>query len=94
MAKYDKQTFTGQSIVIDGNDYTGCHFNGCMLVFTGAALPNLVGNKFTDCMYVFDGPAARTIQFMAALYGGGWQPIIEATFDNIRGKPGVGVKIN
>jgi hypothetical protein len=80
--------------VVDANDYTGCHFKGCQLIFAGASLPNLVGNRFDDCMYSFDGPAARTLQFLAALYAGDWQSLVEATFDNVRGKPGVGAKVN
>ncbi len=94
MATYEKTPFIDRSIVIDGNEYLGCEFERCEIIFTGASLPKLVGNKFNNCRYTFDGPASRTIQFMSALYSGGAQPLIEGTFEVIRGKPAAGVKLN
>lgn len=94
MAKYEKKPFRDQSIVLDGNEYIGCRFERCEIIFTGGSLPKLIGNHFDDCRYTFDGPAARTVQLMAALYSGGAQQLIEATFETIRGKPSAGVKLN
>ena len=94
MPTYEKRSFVDQAMVIDGNEYTDCRFERCELIFTGALLPKLVRNHFQDCKYTFDGPAARTVQFMSALYSGGAQQLIEATFENIRGKPISGVRLN
>jgi hypothetical protein len=94
MAKYEKRPFTDQSLVIDGSEYIGCRFERCEIIFAGGSLPTLVGNDFKECTYKFDGPAARTVQFMTGLYSGGAQQLIEATFEMIRGKPVTGVKLN
>ena len=94
MAKFEKKPFRDQSIVIDGNEYIDCRFERCEIIYAGASLPTLIRNSFNECRWTFDGPAARTVQFMSALYGGGGQAVIEATFENIRGKPASGVRLN
>jgi len=94
VGKFEKQTFADTSIVIDGNEYVGCRFSQCEIIFAGGSLPNLTNNSFTDCRWTFDGPAGRTVQFMKALYEGGGKGLVEATFDNIRGNPVAGVKIH
>lgn len=89
MAKFENQTFLNQSLVIDGNEYDRCKFIGCNIVFTGVQDVSLTHNSFDHCRWSLDGPAARTIQYMAALYAGGARELVEATFKNIRekGKP-------
>jgi hypothetical protein len=93
MRKYEKQRFADQSIVIDGNHYVACEFVRCRIQFSGGSLPKLIDNSFTDCSFVFDGAAARTVQFMTALYGGGGKDLIETTFESIRGKPAGGLRL-
>jgi hypothetical protein len=96
MDKFSNQTFSGSWIVIDGHEYVNCRFEKCKIVYCGASSVVLNGCLFDDCEWTFDGPAARTVQFMTALYamGGGAQQLIEQTFDNIRGKPHPRVKPN
>jgi hypothetical protein len=53
------------------NGYVGCH---------------LVEPRFVDCRWTVSGPAQNTLQLLAALYGAGATSLIEATFDEIRGK--------
>jgi hypothetical protein len=94
MAKHHKTTFTDESLVVDGNEYTGCRFVRCEIIFAGGSLPTMDSNFFDECRWKFDGPAARAIQFMAALYKGGAKTVIDATIDNIRGKPAEGHVLN
>jgi hypothetical protein len=90
MSQFKKQTFRGQRIVTDGNEYTECVFERCEVVFAGGTLPILKSNNFNSCRWIFDGAASRTIQMLANLYQGGWQQLIEETFDNIRGASAAG----
>ena len=94
MVKYEKKEFSDVSIVIDGNEYIECRFSRCEIIFAGGSLPRLIKNSFDSCRFAFDGPAARAIQFMAALYQGGAQNLIEATFENVRGKPATGLALH
>ncbi len=81
MARYNKTAFRGKALVIDGNEYLGCKFENCTIVFCGAAPVVLDACTFEACQWSFDGPAARTAQFMAALYqmGGSAQMLIQRT---------------
>lgn len=81
MARYNKTAFRGRAMVIDGNEYLGCKFENCTIVFCGAAPVVLDACTFEGCQWTFDGPAARTAQFMAALYqmGGSAQALIQRT---------------
>jgi len=93
MGKHIDQLFLEQSIVIDGDEYIGCTFSRCKLVYAGGTLPMLVNNSYKDCQWAFDGPAARTIQFMGLLYTGGGKSVIEATIENVRGKHATGLAL-
>ena len=94
MSRFEKERFADTSIIVDGNEYTGCTFVRCQILFSGGALPKLDNNSFMDCRWVFDGAAARTVQFMTALYSGGGKELIEATFESIRGKPVDGLALH
>jgi hypothetical protein len=73
MARHEKQSFIDRSLVVDGNEYIECSFLRCELIFAGGTIPTLNGNDFDSCLWKFDGPAARAVLFMGALYSGGWQ---------------------
>lgn len=81
------QTFNGVNIVLDGSSFYDCTFENCTIIFS-ATLPFTLQNpKFTDCKWEMVGPADQTLKYLAALYQAGAQELVEATFDNIRGKP-------
>ena len=88
MTAYEGQTFADEVIALDGNSFKDCRFSRCKLVFTGIADPILMGNHFDPaCTYQFDGPALRTLQFLAALYADGGSRLVEGTFESIRQGP-------
>lgn len=87
MAVHRGETFRNSTIQIDGNEYIGCRFEKCSLVFAGADGLTLKGNTFIDCDWGFIGPAANTVMFMTAMYGSeeqGARQLIQQTLDNIR----------
>ncbi|MEZ5729720.1 MAG: hypothetical protein R3E48_18045 [Burkholderiaceae bacterium] len=87
MADFSKKRFNKAMVVLDGNTFEQCEFNACTLVFSGVADVKLTGSKITDCNWRFDGPAARTAQFMSAMYasGSGGKELIDATFRQLTG---------
>ena len=84
MAQHQGETFTNETVVLDGNDYLNCTFTNCEIVFRGTASVSLHGINFNDCRWTFDGPAGLTINFMTALYQAGVTELIDGTFENIR----------
>jgi hypothetical protein len=84
MAQHEGETFTNETVVLDGNDYLNCTFTNCEIIFNGTASVSLNGISFNDCRWTFGGPAGMTINFMTALYQAGVTDLIDQTIDNIR----------
>ncbi len=68
--EFQDQTFTGQTIQLDFNSFERCTFENCVLVYAGVATVSLRYCIFRDCQWVFNGPAARTFDFVRRLYSG------------------------
>lgn len=79
-------TIIGATILLDGATLTGCTLERCRLVFNGIAGVNMGVNHFIECTWEFDGPAARTVQFLKALYADCGRELVEQTFADIRGE--------
>ena len=88
MTEYRDRDFTGQTVQLDGNTFTGCTFRDCTLEFGGSGPLTLGANHFKEHVkWVFTGCAATTIAFMTGIYHGageGGRKLIEQTFENIR----------
>lgn len=81
-----RQNFSRMRIALDGCSFDECRFEQCHFVFNGYMGVMLTGCSFEACTWEFAGPAANTITFMTALYGGGSQEVIEHTIRKIRGE--------
>jgi hypothetical protein len=85
--RIENQTFEDQTVRLDGNQYSQCKFRRCVLQYGGSEIPELENCEFHECSWSFTEAAARTVQFMTALYHGagqGGRELIEQTFENIR----------
>lgn len=85
MIAYD-QVFTDAQVFLDGSSFYRCKFQRCTIVINGYMGCSLVDPQFIDCNWTVAGPAQTTFELMAALYRVGAVDLIEATFDQIRGK--------
>jgi hypothetical protein len=85
MVAYD-QIFTEAQIFLDGSSFYRCKFHRCTIVINGLIGCTLVDPQFVDCRWQVSGPAQTTFELMTALYRAGAVGLIEATFDQIRGK--------
>lgn len=85
-----EETFQGESIELDGEEFIKCSFEECEIVYAGGEGPRIVNCSFSRCSWKFDAAAARTISFMRAMYhgmGGAGRQLIEDTFETIREPP-------
>ena len=82
--KYENKSFSNEKILLDNNEFFNCTFNGCELEYSGGKPPSMGDCTFVSLRITFSGNASDTINFMTALYHGGFKSIIEKTFDNIR----------
>jgi hypothetical protein len=75
--KESDQKFIRQNIHLDGRHFYSCEFTECTLFFSGATLPRLEHCKFYECTFRFIGAAESTLQFLGAMYSGGFKPLVE-----------------
>ena len=87
MAVIENQTFEKQTINLDDAIFKNCTFKGCTLIYSGGPLPRLHMNTILDCIWQFAGAAERTMTFLAALYQGGSNELVEYIFDQVRRMP-------
>jgi hypothetical protein len=85
MIAYD-QVFNDAQIYLDGKSFYRCKFNRCNIIIHGFIGCTLVDPQFIDCKWNVAGPAQTTFELMSALYKAGATDLIEATFNQIRGK--------
>ena len=81
------EEFVDETVYLSGNHYVSCSFQRCTLVFDASGPVDLAHNSFDQCNWAFEGAAALTVEFMAALYqgaGAGGRQLVEATFDQVR----------
>jgi hypothetical protein len=82
-------TFGYEDVRLDGQRFEDCTIQGtCRLLYEGGPLP-----EFAECRLehglrlLLDGPAARTCQFLAAIYhegGDGGRETVERLFNELR----------
>lgn len=87
MIAYD-QVFNDAQIYLDGKSFYRCKFNRCTIIIHGFIGCTLVDPQFIDCKWSVAGPAQTTFELMSALYKAGATDLIEATFNQIRGRSG------
>jgi hypothetical protein len=85
---YRDQTFTNERVELSGNNFHGCTFNHCELVYRGDISPTFKDNQFIDSVFLFTDAAIRTIYFLSNMYhaGPGGREVVEKTFEDIRNK--------
>ena len=88
MAKYTGQVLTDQRIDLDDNTFENCTFNACQIYYSGGEMSRVAGCRFDwDCTFHLDGPAARTLAYLRAMYhemGPDGTRLVEETFEDLR----------
>jgi hypothetical protein len=87
MERHQGKTYTGESVLVDGQEFSRCTFSKCTFVYSGGEIPVFDHSQIDACSWRFDGHAERTIHLMAALYRIGFKNVVDGTIDAIRGQP-------
>lgn len=82
-----ESTFEGGTQKIDGMKFINCVFNNCTLEYSGGKPPSFIGCRLKGSNFAFIENADNTLAFLAAMYHGGFRPVVDATFDAIRRQP-------
>lgn len=83
---YEEQTFSEQTVEVDGNEYLQCAFDHSILIYSGSTPVRLERNTFVDLRFALKGPALNTVVFLASLYqqDGQAKEAVETLFQGIR----------
>lgn len=84
MALYEKQSFTNQEVILDGNQYIGCVFNRCVLVFSGGGLPVLERCTFNSTSIRLDDAAQDTLSYLSILSKAGLYTNVGGVITNVK----------
>lgn len=64
---FEGESFSEQTIRMDGKTFRRCTFTECVLEIGGASFFTLEGNTFASCSWVFVDSASTTLTILAAM---------------------------
>lgn len=82
-----QSTFKNQEIVLDFNEFQGCRFENCLMIFAGNGPVSVKECVFINTQWALVGAAQRTFNFFVGMYHGsgeGGKQLIEQLFDAIK----------
>jgi hypothetical protein len=84
MALLQNTTFRDDTVELDGNEFEGCEFHNCRLVYRGIASVKFRGCSFFGYRLVFEGAAQNTLGFLADLFHSKFRKDVEQIIKQIR----------
>lgn len=86
MAQFGGTTFKNQEVIADGNEYIGCEFRDCVMVFNGEAVWKIGQCHFHNTRYELRGHALTTISELHGIFHGlpGGKEFVEAVIAQIQ----------
>ncbi len=79
----DNVSYNHQTVPLDGEDFSGCEFSACRLVYAGGDAPTFSDCRFTDCDWKFEGAAAQTLTSLKLMWAAGAKPAVQAMIKEI-----------
>jgi len=87
--RFEKTTFTGETITPEGNEYFDCVFQKCNVVFNASSGTfTFQGCNFRECRFGLGGAARTTVLLLKGLYqsfGPMGRDFVLGTFKEITG---------
>ncbi len=77
-------TFTNNTIELDGGEFIDSTFADCKLVYHGGVLPRIEQAKLENSRFALRGPAANTIEFLKLLWSLGEHEAVESILADIK----------
>ena len=77
--------FNHETVALDGEQFSGCEFRGCRLVFRGGEPPSFEDCTFDDCDWRFEDAAANTLAHLKEVWAAGGKTQIQALIKTITG---------
>jgi hypothetical protein len=81
--RFDRQTFKAQTVHLDSNEFVGCLFERCLIVYAASGPVSLNGNTFASCKWKFEGAAADTLEFLKKFHQTEGKELVERTLHHL-----------
>lgn len=81
-------SFNHETITLDGEDYDGCEFRDCRLVYLGGEPPAFESCRFDNCTWKLDEAAQRTLGFLKVMWNAGGKAPVQALIKEVTGGGG------
>ena len=65
--RYEKQSFTNETVTLDGNEFIDCNFSKCTFEYGGGDF-NIERIRFDTLGFTVSGPAMRTVLLLRSLW--------------------------
>jgi len=85
--RYVNRTFQEKPVDVDGNQFVGCTFNDCKLMYYGGPIPFFDSCTFDGSQFMFDKGAGNAVELLRELYHSGLHQNVEAFFEELRKNP-------
>ena len=77
------ETFSHETVVLDGQEFSDCEFRDCRLVYSGGEVPNFADCRFHACEWKFEDAAVRTLAYLKVMWGAGEKATVQAMIKDI-----------
>lgn len=84
MATIKNQRFAGKEVIVDGNQYIGCAFVQCTLIYRGGSLPVFERCEFRSSGLQLQESSSDTIAYLNRLYAAGLWNSVEGVLNNVK----------
>lgn len=76
-------TYSHETVVLDGQEFSDCEFRDCRLVYSGGEVPAFADCRFHACDWKIEEAAARTLSYLKLVWGVGEKPTVQAVIKDI-----------
>jgi hypothetical protein len=81
-------TYNHETVALDGEDFQGCEFIQCRLVYAGGKPPSFTDCRFDACEWKFDDAASRTLAHLKVVWNAGGKAVVQGLIKEITGGGG------
>jgi len=83
MTMFQKQRFENEEVMVDGNSYAQCIFDGSILVFSGGTPPTFERCQFKNIKIELRGEAANTTAYLGSLFQAGLPDDVDTVLNKV-----------
>jgi hypothetical protein len=76
-------SYNHQTVILDGETFSGCDFAACRLVYSGGPPPRFEHCSFEDCEWKFEEAAAHTLSYLKLMWNVGAKAAVQTTIKEI-----------